>query len=201
MSTTEIGIWHERESREIRQCPSYYAADWEILQTEPGDYPVTIDDRYLHVAIPARRIDGATYSGFAGVNFASRALPVEPKPYLVQAYDYSLPEFIDSGTVSLSPDGAAFMADRIASWREMHSRLARERAERESFMDSLSVYLRMRASRFSHSYSFDLSVRQYGITPDAAEIETGERLARAAHETMGDRHPIRHAALVAALSA
>ena len=127
MSKTEalvIGEWIEAESRELHHGISSYAADYEVLQTRPGRYPVTVttinggppdipfgDGPYyaspywVHVSIDADRIAGGHYSGFGGVNFAFRELPKEPTAYRSQAYYYQLQKQVDSGLVELNETG------------------------------------------------------------------------------------------------
>jgi hypothetical protein len=119
----QIGFWIERESRDERRCPSYYAADWEILRTKPGRYPLILDvvggymcpmPYWLLVAVDADRIDGCLYSGFGGHNFASTELAKEPKPLHVQMYDYQLTELVVSGTAEVFPEWTELLGDRMA---------------------------------------------------------------------------------------
>ena len=106
-----IGAWVEAESRELHHGISSYAADYEVLQTRPGRYPVTVSclngdaPYWVHVSIDADRIAGGHYSGFGGVNFAFRELPKEPAPYRSQAYYYQLQKQVDSGLVELNETG------------------------------------------------------------------------------------------------
>lgn len=105
-------LWVEAEARDVTRCPSYYAADWETLRTRPGTYPMrltTIDGRdcpagdqwpyYLTTEIPADRIAGKLYSGFAGNNFASTDLPLEPTTLRPRIYAYHLGELLERGQV------------------------------------------------------------------------------------------------------
>ena len=133
MTKTEalvIGEWIEAESRELHHGISSYAADYEVLQTRPGRYPVsvttinglhpTLDQwvvgrveaigghatpYWVHVGIDADRTAGGHYSGFGGVNFAFRELPKEPTVYRSQAYYYQLQKQVDSGLVELNETG------------------------------------------------------------------------------------------------
>ena len=108
-----IGYWVEKTARKITHCPSYYAADSETLETIPGRYPIrlTFEGGYdcpmpywLVGSIDTTRIEGALYSGFGGVNFASTPLPVGVKvQYHIQAYDYQLGKMVESGNVELLP--------------------------------------------------------------------------------------------------
>lgn len=94
----------------ITRCPTSYAADTETLELEPGEYPLfatTVDGRtatwdkpyYINATVPAKRIDGRTYSGIAGNNFASRELPLEPVSYHWSTYAYYLGHLIESGKI------------------------------------------------------------------------------------------------------
>lgn len=118
----KIGVWTEIESREIRQSASSYAADWEVLKTRPGEYDVllTLQGGYtipmpywILVSINADRIDGRSYSGYAGLNFSSRELPKEPKPLFIQSYAYLLERMVASGTVRLDPEFEDLPKDHI----------------------------------------------------------------------------------------
>ena len=128
-----IGEWIEAESRELHHGISSYAADYEVLKTRPGRYPVTVtssdgktlpggtvktiyptaDGSYsyivtpywVHVSIDADRIAGGHYSGFGGGNFAFRELPKEPAPYRSQTYYYQLQKQVDSGKIELNETG------------------------------------------------------------------------------------------------
>lgn len=119
-----IGVYHEREPREIIHNHTYYAADWRKLRTIPGDYPVTLgfdsgNAHWFHegmrgLAIPVMHelswaidadvIDGKTYSGFGGLNFASTPVRQERTRYHVRPYLYDLHYYIDEGTVTLAPE-------------------------------------------------------------------------------------------------
>lgn len=127
MPTIKIGEIIE-EGRTLTRCPGYYAADYEKLELEPGRYPlyVTIEGGYMFpmpywlvASIPARRIEGKTYSGFGGVNFASTDLPQEDVTYGVQAYAYSLAKMIEDGRVELSPGFELLAEDRLAFGRTL----------------------------------------------------------------------------------
>lgn len=117
-----IGTWIEAESRDVRQCPSYYAADWEVLRTTPGRYDVILQleggylfpmPYWLLVRIDADRVDGKVYSGFGGLNFASNELSHEPKPLTLQMYAYQLGQLIEAGKIELDPEFAGLEVDRI----------------------------------------------------------------------------------------
>ena len=123
--TVTIGLWVEKEARTIGRCPSYYAADWERLETEAGEYPIQLvfENGYTApmpywtlVGIPARRLAGATYNGFGGANFSSNDLPQEPVKYVAQMYAYHLPEQVRQGLVKLLPE-FAYLGDSDASWK------------------------------------------------------------------------------------
>lgn len=110
--TITIGKWIERESRDVTQCPSHYAADHETLRTKPAEYDArlrfeggyTVPMPYwLLVTVEADRIDGRMYSGFGGRNFASEALPKEPRPLLIQMYHYHIPQLVNDGRLRLNP--------------------------------------------------------------------------------------------------
>ena len=114
-----IGEWLEAESRDVNHSPSYYAADYEILRTKPGRYPVKLESidakpwgrpYYVAIRIDADRIDGRLYSGFGGLNFASRELPQEPKPLSFRRYAYELQELVAQGVVVLNAAGLEYLA-------------------------------------------------------------------------------------------
>lgn len=128
----EIGTFHQREAEQVRRCPSHYAADWEVLEREPGDYPVriTFEGGYLIpmptwvlVGIPATRVDGATYSGFGGVNFASRELSKgERVTDTIQTYPFTLKGMIEAGKLTLKPEFAWLLEDHTSgprTWDEV----------------------------------------------------------------------------------
>lgn len=211
-----IGEWIEA-ARDVRQCPSYYAADWETLRTKAGRYPVSVRGygsgewngrdwpQSLSVKIDADRIAGTLYSGFAGLNFASSDLPLEPKPLFVSPYAYALPELIDQGSIELSAEGAELMCGWITRWRESSAKLAREREEIAQFrseIEKLSGYVLLRlVLECGHSYACDIHVRQNGQPePSAEEIATGDRISAAALASRGYVHADRIAALRASLS-
>jgi hypothetical protein len=108
-----IGNWHERAARDINHCPSYYAADSETLRTTPGAYPVRLVFQtgynipmpyWLCVAIPCTRVSGRLYSGFGGVNYSSTELKAgEAVDYHVQAYHYSLNDYIKQEIMTVRP--------------------------------------------------------------------------------------------------
>lgn len=117
-----IGYINET-GREITRCPGYYAADWEKLQLKPGRYEirVTVEGGYtcpmpywLVAGIDARRVEGKTYSGFGGVNYSSRDLPVEDVTYNFQTYAYHLQKLVDEGMVELLPGFELLAEDKIA---------------------------------------------------------------------------------------
>ena len=39
----QIGVYHEEGGRKVQRCPSYYAADWELLETEVLLLPMTMN--------------------------------------------------------------------------------------------------------------------------------------------------------------
>lgn len=108
-----IGTWHEPEAREFSHCPSYYAADHEKLRVIPGDYEARLMlvggytfpmPQWLLVGIKTTRLSGALYSGFGGVNFASRQLPVgEAVDYTIQTHSYQIAEAVAAGRLTLKP--------------------------------------------------------------------------------------------------
>lgn len=108
---TVIGEYIEVESRDVRRCPSYYAADWEVLRTKPGRYPLIAtfdnlcaDPYYVGAKVDADRIEGKLYSGFGGLNFASTDLPPREQPLHVQVYGYELSRMVESGRAVVSPE-------------------------------------------------------------------------------------------------
>ncbi len=121
MKTCRIGTWHEKATRDVVQCPSYYAADTETLRTAQGDYPISVGFQtgysvpipyWLFVAIDAEHISGRTYSGFGGNNFASRELPLESIPLRLQMYAYGLSDLVDSGKVTIDAEFEWLLSDR-----------------------------------------------------------------------------------------
>ena len=116
-----VGEWVEEESREVRRNPSTYAADWEILRTKPGRYQVritSIDGKpwgspyFLDIRIDADRVGGKTYSGFGGVNFASKELSLEPKTLFLRPYAYQFQDLVDEGRIIPNEAGRAFLWHR-----------------------------------------------------------------------------------------
>lgn len=115
----KIGTWHERESRDITYCPSYYAADTETLRTIPGDVEAFVlfsggytmpMPYWLVVTVPATRVCGRLYNGFGGVNYSHTELPAgEDCPYHTQMYVYGIPELVEQGKLTLDPE-FAFLA-------------------------------------------------------------------------------------------
>lgn len=122
--SVRIGTWKEIESRDIRQCPSHYAADFEVLRTVPGEYPafcyfcdgylVPMPQRLI-VGIDANRIEGKLYSGFCGVTIGSRDLPKEPKKYTLRIYNYHIPKLIEDGRLVLDPE-FSFLNKKEKQW-------------------------------------------------------------------------------------
>jgi hypothetical protein len=112
----KVGTYHEREHREITRCPSYYAADWEKLETIPGEYWVTLSveggftipmPKWVLIRIDTTRLAGRLYSGFCGNNFAHTDLePGQNVGYCIQTYPYMLPKMIADGLVTLDPEFA-----------------------------------------------------------------------------------------------
>lgn len=124
MKTIQIGVFIENESRELQTCPSYYAADYEVIKTKAGEYPLyltfecgyTVPMPYwLTVGIDGDRIDGALFSGFCGVNYHKTALENEPTKYRMQTYAYNLPEMVKSGRVRINPKYNYLLED--VPWR------------------------------------------------------------------------------------
>jgi hypothetical protein len=112
MKTIQIGVIIEKESRELQNCPSYYAADYEIIKTKVGEYPLylTFEGGYtvpmpywLTAGIDGDRIDGALFSGCGGVNYHKTELAKEPVKYTIQQHFYQLREMVKSGRVRLNP--------------------------------------------------------------------------------------------------
>jgi hypothetical protein len=74
----------EEVARQQQRNPTYYAADWEILDIIPGLYDLYVEfvggylvpmPYWLHRRIDAIRVDGMLYSGFGGKIFSSTPLP------------------------------------------------------------------------------------------------------------------------------
>lgn len=124
----KIGTWHEKESRVIDHCPSYYAADWEKLETIPGEYDLYLtintcdlypSPQWLCASIATNRLAGKLYSGFGGNNFASHDLPKEPKTYTIQTYSYHIPDLVEQGLITLFPEWAMLSVDDHAFVRTL----------------------------------------------------------------------------------
>jgi hypothetical protein len=106
-----IGHYIVTEPEKVSRCPSYYAADHETLELQPGRYPITLlfatgytcpMPYYLQATIDSKRVSGALYSGFGGVNFAKTELEIgEHVPYHYQSYNYELKNLLDAGRVEL----------------------------------------------------------------------------------------------------
>lgn len=68
---------------------------------------------WLLANIDADRVEGALYSGFGGLNFASTPLRVcERVVYHVQKYVHQLHELIENGRVTLRPDFEWLLCDK-----------------------------------------------------------------------------------------
>lgn len=108
-----IGKWHEPDPREFSHCPSYYAADYEVLRVRPGVYPARLKfvtgymvpmPYWLLIGIECERIDGRLYSGFGGVNFSStELLKGETVKHTIQSNSYLIGEYVDRGMLALAP--------------------------------------------------------------------------------------------------
>lgn len=124
MKTIQIGVFIEKESREMTHCPSYYAADYEIIKTKAGEYPLYVIfeggynvpmPEWLISAIDGERIYGALFSGCGGVNYHKTELAKEPVKYTVQQHSYQLREMVKSGRVRLNPKYNYLLED--VPWR------------------------------------------------------------------------------------
>jgi hypothetical protein len=137
-----IGDYIIQQPRVIRRCPSYYAADWERLELQPGRYPLSLVfvggymiplPKWISARIPSVRVDGALYSGCAGNIFARHDLPKGEKvDYLLWSDCYLLPSMVQEGAVELFDgfDWAIRPVEHVAenhwTWEEV-KRLASER--------------------------------------------------------------------------
>lgn len=118
--TVTVGTYHEK-GRRIQRCPSYYAADYEVLDLVPGDYPLrlTFEGGYMVpmpywilARIDALRVEGALFSGYGGVNFGRTDLPAgEAVTYGLQTYRYLVPQMVADGDVTLAPGFEWLLAD------------------------------------------------------------------------------------------
>lgn len=118
----QIGTWVEKETRKIERCPSYYAADHETLETIPGEYPlyVTFKGGYLvpmpdgvTCGIETVRVDGALYSGFGGVNFASTPLEKGVKvTYCVRLCPYTAKNMVKKGVITIDEGFEWLLTDK-----------------------------------------------------------------------------------------
>ena len=141
-----VGMWHEKQVREIDHCPSYYAADFEVLQSIPGDYPLTVSfiggytvpmPNRASAPVATTRLRGALYSGMGGHNFASTALEVgEKKIYWEGMYVYNLARLVEAGLVTLKPEfqwlahvNAWQHPDAFKTWAEVSAANERNKAE------------------------------------------------------------------------
>ena len=118
-----IGHWVEKAPRKLSRCPGYYAADWEEHVTKPGRYPLVMVfvggytcpmPYWIVTGIDSEIVDGQTYSGFGGLNFASKEARKGPSRYPVQTYGYLLPDMIKEGCVELLP-GMEWALDKMES--------------------------------------------------------------------------------------
>lgn len=110
-----IGSWIVPLDYEFRRCPSYYAADWEVLRVKAGNYPARITfhsagsypfpmPQYLQVELPCTRVGGRLYSGFGGLNFSSTELSAGVAvPYTDQSYSYEIGRYAREGRLTLLP--------------------------------------------------------------------------------------------------
>jgi hypothetical protein len=115
-----IGHYVVTEPKEFQHCPSYYAADYEILRLVPGKYEMTVMfvggytcpmPYWLLASVDATRVEGALYSGFGGVNFSKTVLPAgESVQYGIQMNSHSLKNLIAEGRFEPLPERAEFVA-------------------------------------------------------------------------------------------
>lgn len=131
-SHLKVGKWIEKDSRRIQRCPTYYAADYEVLETVPGEYELRVVfegawpcPEWVVCNINSNRVAGATFSGFCGNNFASRDLPLEPVQYVLHDYSYRIRNYAADGNVVLDDRFLWLLSenyrthpDRIKSWDE-----------------------------------------------------------------------------------
>lgn len=108
-----IGYWIVSEPEERSFCPSYYAADWEQVELKPGKYPLVLTfvggytipmPKTLRAKIDAKTVAGKLYSGFGGVNFASRDIAKGPTTYHFSAYGYQIHDLVKNGRAELLPE-------------------------------------------------------------------------------------------------
>lgn len=138
MSDTTITIGHlvEAEARDVRRCPGYYAADYEVHRTKPGKYPLRLSfsrgytapmPYWLLGAIDSEVVDGKTYSGFGGVNYSARDVPRGPSHLPVQTGFCLLKDMIRDGSVELLPGMEWLLNDEAArarTWDEIRTMAA-----------------------------------------------------------------------------
>jgi hypothetical protein len=115
-----IGHYIVSEAKEIQHCPSYYAADYEILRLTPGRYEMRVTfvggytcpmPYWLLAQVDSTRVEGALYSGFGGVNFGRTELPAgETVKYGIQTNAFNLKRLIDDGKFEPLPERAEWAA-------------------------------------------------------------------------------------------
>jgi hypothetical protein len=116
--SVQIGWWVVRDGETVQRCPSYYAADYEVLRLKPGRYPLRLvfETGYLHpmpywltAGVDAERVEGALFNGCGGNNFGCVKLQSgESVRYGVQVYAYSVETggLEESGRVEFLPERA-----------------------------------------------------------------------------------------------
>lgn len=137
-----IGVHVVEQPYELQRCPSYYAADWERLEVQPGQYVVSIIfetgyitpcPHYLHAQFKTIRQAGRLYSGFGGVNYSYNELTKgEEVPYSWHPYEYSLKSCVESGRTWLMPEWADWAVTLCAHPYDGEEAMAKKRALRDT---------------------------------------------------------------------
>lgn len=108
----KVGTLIVHQSYIIDHCPSYYAADYESLEVQPGDYDLYLEfvagynfpmPYYFSARLKTVRISGTLYSGFGGVNFAKTDLEsgVEVE-YVKRWYNWQINDNVNESVKFLS---------------------------------------------------------------------------------------------------
>jgi len=111
MTATRIGTWHERESRELIEYHTSYAADWRKVRTTAGEYPAYLvwkmhDPKpwadWFTTSVPAEVIDGKEYNGIGGYNYSSSPVRLGPITFSIGFYAFVIRDAVAKGHVTLN---------------------------------------------------------------------------------------------------
>lgn len=125
------------------RCPGYYAADMETYYKIPGRYPIYLNFEFVGWTMPMPRITVhadcyatkcVTYSGFGGVNFASKETGPEPTRPIV-FNPFTLKDLVESGKAEMLP-GFDFLALEFGAMLDMILELWKSDIERRLKIES-----------------------------------------------------------------